>query len=116
LLNQDSIAVLDWLLELTRQGRLVWESDPEDDFFAPTGSEGERVVIRRLWMEVVGRPGADPYQVELQMPGWTVRFPLAGDSDGCRRLCAILKAAGHPIVLEGGSPQRALEYLHSQFP
>src|SRR5262245_60870425 len=84
LLNDDCVAVLDRLLELTKAKRLIWESDPEDDFFAPL-ADGERVVICRLWMEVVGRPGADPYQPELRMPGWSVRFPLAGDSDGCRR-------------------------------
>lgn len=115
MLSEDATAVLDRLLSLTRQGRLVWASDPEDDFFAPLSGEA-RVVIRRLWMEVIDRPGADPYQVELEMPGWTVRFPLAGDSDGCRRLCAILSAAGHPIVLEGGSPQQALEFLGAEFP
>lgn len=116
MLSEDSIAVLDRLLELTTQGRLKWESDPEDDFFAPSGDKGERIVICRLWMEVVGRAGADPYQVELRMPGWSVRFSITGDSDGCRRLCAILDAAGFPIALEGGSAQGALKYLNARLP
>jgi hypothetical protein len=115
LLSEAGIAVLDRLLELTKAKRLVWQSDIDDDFFAPLGGE-ERVVICRLWMEVVGRPGADPYQIELRIPGWSARFPVSGESEGCRRLCAILGAAGHPIVCEGGSPREASEYLKARLP
>jgi hypothetical protein len=122
LLNEDEIAVLDRLLQLTKQGRLVWQSDTELDFFAPLSStgpmsaHGHKIAITRLWMEVVGRDGADPYQIELNMPGWSVRFPLAAESEGCRRLCAILEAGGHPLCCEGGSARKALDLLNAHLP
>jgi hypothetical protein len=115
MLRDDCVDVLDRLLEATEDGRLAWRSDPEDDFVAALGPEGDEVVIRRLWMEVVGRPGADPYQIELTMPGWAVRFPIAGDSEGCRRVCAILEAAGFPLAC-GGSARDAVAYLDIHLP
>lgn len=115
MLSDDCIAVLDRLLEATRDGRLRWRSDPEDDFVAPFGTTGDEVVITRLWVEAAGRPGADPYQVELRMPGWSVRFPIAGDSDGCRRVAAVLEAAGLGFAW-GGSALGAVEYLDSHLP
>jgi hypothetical protein len=115
MLGQDCIAVLDRLLEATRDGRLVFRSDAEGDFVAPIGAGGDEVIIRRLWMEAVGRPGADPYHVELCMPGWSVRFPIAGDSDGCRRVGAILEAAGFPVAW-GGSARQAVEFLDANLP
>ena len=115
MLGEDAVEVLDRLLEATRQGRLVWRSDEEDDFVAPIGDAGREVAITRIWMEAVGRSGADPYQIELNMPGWSVRFPIAGDSDGCRRVSAILDAAGFPLAM-GGPARQAVEYLNAHLP
>jgi hypothetical protein len=122
LLNEYAIAVLDRLLGLTKQGRLVWQSDTELDFFAPLGESGPTsayghvIAITRIWTEVVGRAGADPYQIELTMPAWSVRFPLSAESEGCKRLCAILEAGGHSICCEGGSAPEALEFLNTHLP
>jgi hypothetical protein len=122
MLSDDGIAVLDRLLELTKQGRLVWQSDTELDFFAPLSEAGPMsayghlIAITRLWMEVIGRAGGDPYQIELVMPGWSVRFPLSAESEGCRRLCAILEAGGHPMCCQGGSAREALDLLNTHLP
>jgi hypothetical protein len=118
MLAKDCIEVLDRILEATRDRRLIWHSDTELDFFAKIGKTGRTITITRLWMEVVGRPGADPYQVELSMPGWNVRFPIAGDSEGCRRVFAILEAAtGDPFLsCQGSSAKDALKYLEENLP
>jgi hypothetical protein len=115
MLGKDCIEVLDRILEATRDGRLVWHSDAELDFVAEIGKTGRSITITRLWMEVVGRDGADPYQVELSMPGWNARFPISGESEGCQRVFAILEAAGHPLAL-GSSADIALEYLDKHLP
>lgn len=122
MLSDDGIAVLDRLLQLTKQGRLVWQSDTELDYFAPLDGTGPMspyghlIAITRIQTEVVGRAGCDPYQIELSMPAWSVRFPLSVESEGCRRLCAILEAGGHPMCCEGGSAREALEFLNAHLP
>jgi hypothetical protein len=115
MLSEDCVTVLDRLLEATPEGRLEWRSDPDAGIVASIEGERREVVIRRLRMEIVGRPGAHPYQFELEMPGWNVRFPISGDSDGSRRVCAILEAAGFPIA-RGGSAQQEVEFLDIYLP
>lgn len=115
MLSAVAIAVLDRLLEATRDGRLAWRSDEELDFVAPLAPEGAEVVIQRLWLEVVGQAGADPYLIKLSMPGWNTCFPISAESDGCRRLCAILEAGGHPIYY-GEKAHQALELLDRHLP
>jgi hypothetical protein len=111
MLDVDSEAVLVRLLEMTKSGHLLWSSDEDEDFVAVIPGSSDRVVIQRIWVEAVGRPGAEPYQLELRMPCWSVRYPISGDSPGCRYLCAILDAAGLPIVAVAGSPSEALRHL-----
>lgn len=115
MLSAEAIAVLDRLLEATRDGRLVWRSDEEFDFVAPLAPGDDEVVIQRLWLEVVGLAGADPYLIKLSMPGWNTYFPISAESDGCRRLCAILAAGGHPIYY-GEDAHRALDFLDRHLP
>src|SRR5205809_438728 len=93
MLNVASAAVLDRLLEATKQGRITWQKDPDGWFKAGIGSHNEYVLMRQIFMEATNQIGADPYFVEFTMPGWNTRFTIADDSEGWRRICGILNAA-----------------------
>ncbi len=115
MLDAVSITVLDRLREATDQGRLVWREDADGYFVADIGDEGQAVTIRRMFVEATNQIGADPYFVELKMPGWGTRFPIAGDSDGWKKMVAILQAA-FPDHWEQPSAADALKFLDLLLP
>ena len=109
MLDEDSAAVLERLRQATEQGRLVWVKDADGYFVSTFGQEEQKKLIRRMYIEATNQIGADPYFVELSMPGWNAWFAITDDSEGWRAIRAILNAA----FAEGweGDAKQALRYV-----
>lgn len=114
MIDEDAAAVLERLREETERGRLIWVEDAEGSFVATFGSEQEKIVIRRMFIEATNQIGADPYFVELSMPCWNTRFAITDDSEGWKAIRMILNAA-FPNGWEDGAKQ-ALKHLDLKLP
>jgi hypothetical protein len=114
MLSNDAVAVLERLLQATEQGRLAWVKDADGCFVTYFGPANHQIVIRRMYMEAANQIGADPYFVELSMPGWNARFPIVDDSDGWQAIRSILNAA-FPEGW-GGAAKEALDFLDLHLP
>lgn len=110
MLDSDTAALLARILAETKAGRLLWQPDKFDDFYAFLGTNVQPIHIRRKFIEATNQVGADPYFVELSLAGWTGRFPIANDSDGWRAVREILDAA-FPNSGWQSTPKRALDQL-----
>jgi hypothetical protein len=114
MLDPDAETLLRRILDATKAGRLRWATEPDGYHSAPIGPAGESILIRRMFLEATNQVGADPYFVELSMPGWNARFAIVEDSDGWRLVRAILDA-GLPHGWSS-SPRRALDFFERHEP
>jgi hypothetical protein len=107
-------AILQRLLTATQEGRLHWNMDADGYFSAPLGMHNQSILIRRMFLEATNQIGADPYFVELHMPGLKTRFSITSDSDGWRYISRILDSA-----FPGGwnnNLDQAIAFLDLQLP
>ena len=73
--HQDSLAILERILAATRAGQLTWCDDVNDWRKTEIGDDDYNSISYRFrYIEAPPQIGADPYMLELMMPGLNAGF------------------------------------------
>ena len=72
---QDTLAILERILAATRVGKLTWVDDVNDWRKTEIGNDDYNSISYRFrYIEAPPQVGADPYMLEMMMPGLNAGF------------------------------------------
>ena len=81
-LTEEQRTIIRRILAATEDGRLKWHQEFDGCYSPNIGTDNEKIIIRRMFIEATNQVGADPYFVQFSMPGWNGRYAVVDDSEG----------------------------------